>query len=369
MRSRLTSALFLLVGSGALLSVACGSDAGTDLPGAGGVFGSGGQVGAGGQVAAGGASSSGGFVGSTGATQGTTGGFTGSTGGLPGTTGGAPATGGGVSSGGTPASGGAGTGGGSDGGSPATGGGGAGTGGAPVTGATKPPCLKDPKQIIQIGDSYMNWPSHTFPADMNAAFGQTLRPTYAVGGYSMATGGIGLIPPEFDQAVTADPNIIAVIMDGGGNDVLIPSVGRPDCKNMANAGTIAGCQAIVTDALAAADKLMTKMVAAKVHDAVYFFYPHVPQPTALGGSNPNAMLDYGLPRVKAFCDGIAGKTSGAASCWFVDLVPVFTGHDDWFAAGDIHENSTGSKAIAKAINDTMKAHCIGQPASSGCCAP
>jgi hypothetical protein len=251
---------------------------------------------------------------------------------------------------------------------PGNGGVGPGSGGAGPTG-NKPPCMKNPSQVVQIGDSYMNWGTHTFPADLNAAAGVTFRPTNAIGGYSMGSGGIGLIPPEFDTALAADPNIIAVVMDGGGNDVLIPSIGRPDCKNMANAGTVPGCQAIVTDALAAADKLMTKMVASGVHDAIYFFYPHVPEPTALGGSNPNAMLDYALPIVKAFCDGVNAKVGGKANCWFLDTVPIFAGHSDWFAAGDIHENSTGSKAITQGIVDLMKAHCIAQPASSGCCAP
>ena len=53
----------------------------------------------------------------------------------------------------------------------------------------------------------------------------------------------------------------------------------------------------------------------------------------------------------------------------VDTVPLFEGHPEYFAAADIHENSTGSKVIAKAVVDTMKAHCIAQPASSGCCKP
>jgi len=229
--------------------------------------------------------------------------------------------------------------------------------------------MTNPRQVISIGDSYMNWGTHTFPADLNAAAGVTFRPTYAVGGFSMGSGGIGLIPPLFDTAVAQDPDIIAVVMDGGGNDLLIPALGRPDCKNMANSGTVAGCQAIVTDALAAADRLMTKMVAANVRDVIYFFYPRVPAPTVLGGSYPNAMLDYSLPLVRSFCEGVNAKTGGKGNCWFVDLVPVFQGHADWFAPADIHENSTGSKAIAKAVVDTMKAHCIAQPASSGCCRP
>jgi hypothetical protein len=215
----------------------------------------------------------------------------------------------------------------------------------------------------------MNWGTHTFLQDLNAAAGVTFRPTYAVGGFSMGSGGIGLIPPTFDTAVRANPDIIAAVLDGGGNDVLIPALGRPDCKNMANSATVPGCQAIVTDALAAADGLMNKMVAAGVHDVIYFFYPHVPQPTALGGSAPNAMLDYALPRVKAFCDGVNAKTQGKANCWFVDTVPLFEGHPEYFAAADIHENSAGSKVIAKAVVDVMKAKCVAQPVSSGCCKP
>jgi hypothetical protein len=197
----------------------------------------------------------------------------------------------------------------------------------------------------------------------------TFRPTYAIGGFSMGSGGIGLIPTELDTALAADPNIIAVVLDGGGNDVLVAAPGRPDCKNMSNAGTVPECQAIVTDALGAADKLTTRMIGAGVHDVVYFFYPRVPEPTLIGGSYPNAMLDYALPLVKAFCDGVNAKTGGKGDCWFVDTVPIFAGHSDWFAPTDIHENSTGSNAIAQAVVDTMKAHCVAQPASSGCCEP
>lgn len=220
-----------------------------------------------------------------------------------------------------------------------------------------------------IGDSYMNWVSHTFPQDLDAAAGVTFRPTYSIGAYAMGSGGIGLIPTQFDTALSQDKDIIAVVMDGGGNDVLVPAPGRPDCKNMANAGMVAGCQQIVTDAMAAAETLMNKMVAAGVRDVIYFFYPHVPAPTLIGGNYPNVMLDYALPKVKAFCDGVTAKTQGKGNCWFVDTVPLFEGHPEYFAETDIHENSAGSKVIAKAVVDMMKSKCIAQPVSSGCCTP
>jgi len=102
---------------------------------------------------------------------------------------------------------------------------------------------------------------------------------------------------------------------------------------------------------------------------VYFYYPHVPTGTLLGGDNPNAILDKALPQVKAFCEGVEAKTSGKTRCHFLDLVPVFEGHTDWFVAGDIHENSSGSAAMAKAVWGLMKDKCLGQPESSGCCEP
>lgn len=281
--------------------------------------------------------------------------------------GGAASSSGGVGAGGAaPGSGGAAPGAGGTAGAGGVGGE-SGTGGAGAD--DRPPCMTNPSQVISMGDSYMNWGTHTFPSDLNAVAGVTFRPTYAVGGTSMGSGGIGLIPPQFDVAVGQDPDIIAVVLDGGGNDLLIPALGRPDCKNLADADTNPGCQQIVTDGITASTALMTKMADAGVHDVIYFFYPHVPAPTALGGSYPNVMLDYALPLVREACESAKDRSGGKLTCWFVDLIPVFEGHNEWFAAGDIHENSQGSRAMAEAIVQVMKDQCIAQPASSGCCAP
>jgi hypothetical protein len=244
-----------------------------------------------------------------------------------------------------------------------------GTGGS--SGAGGPPCLTKGSQVILVGDSYINWISHTFPADLNREAGQTFR-LYAVGGFSMGSGGIGLIPPEFDQAVAADPDIKTMVLDGGGNDVLIPSAiyaNGAQCKNSMSSPTIADCQTIIRTALDAAIRLMDTAASKGVKDVIYFFYPHVPEGTLIGGSYPNAILDYALPMVKDLCDTARVRTDGKLTCHFVDLIPIFEGHPDWFAATDIHPNSMGSAAMAKAVWTTMKDACVAQPASSGCCTP
>jgi hypothetical protein len=236
----------------------------------------------------------------------------------------------------------------------------------------EPPCESSPNDTVVIGDSYINWPSHTLPADLAAQSGETW-PLYAVGGASMATGGIAeLIPDQFEDAVAANPNIKFVVMDGGGNDVLIPDAsfaGGGDCKNSDMAGSLPVCQQIVKQSFDAATKLFTRMAEVGVKDVLYFFYPHVPKGTPIGGDNPNPILDYSLPMIKDICAETEMRTGGKLRCHFVDMIPVFEGHDpDWFAAGDIHPNSDGSAGMAKAIWDTMKNACMSQKASSGCCA-
>ncbi|MDD9937226.1 MAG: SGNH/GDSL hydrolase family protein, partial [Myxococcales bacterium] len=130
----------------------------------------------------------------------------------------------------------------------------------PAPQTRRPPCLKDPSQVILIGDSYINWVSHTFPGDLFAEAGQTFR-NYAVGGYAMGSGGIGFIPPQLDQAIAEDADITTVVMTGGGNDILVPDTLQyprgGDCKMTEMAPMIDDCRAIVDRALEAADEMMT----------------------------------------------------------------------------------------------------------------
>lgn len=239
----------------------------------------------------------------------------------------------------------------------------------------KAKCVQKDSQVIMMGDSYINWLSHTFPADMERESGQKWR-LEAIGGMSMATGGAGVftntyIPNQFDTAIAADPDAHTVLMDGGGNDVLvgwISDLGIEACKETGSS-KLPVCQNLVTKALEAAEKLMVRMVAAGIKDVVYFFYPHVPNNRSLGGPNPNEILDYALPMIADFCRGREAASNGALRCQFVDMVPVFENHTpEWFNE-DIHPNSLGSAGMAKELWSKMTTWCVGQKESSGCCEP
>ncbi|MEY4508313.1 MAG: hypothetical protein RLZZ450_435 [Pseudomonadota bacterium] len=129
------------------------------------------------------------------------------------------------------------------------------------------------------------------------------------------------------------------------------------------------CKKIVADALARWTKLLAHMADSGVRDVVYFFYPHIVPGTLLGGDNPNAISDYTMPMYKATCASTEKTTGGKLRCHFVDMVPVFEGHDDWFVPGDVHPTPTGSAAMAKAIWNVMKDDCVGQTSAATCCAP
>jgi hypothetical protein len=266
--------------------------------------------------------------------------------------------------------------GGSAAGSGGAGGPAAGSGGAAGEGEgssdVKPPCLTKPSQLVVVGDSYLNWITHTFPDDFRSAFGAEYR-MYAVGGSSMGSGGIaGFIPDQLKQAIADDGDIVASVMTGGGNDILIADTimypGSDTCKDRLDAPMDKVCQDVIANAMTVASELMDTAAAAGVRDVVYLFYPHIPG-GGFGGMNPNAILDYSLPMARDLCTGAETRTEGKLHCHFVDLVPVFEGHPDWFADDGIHENSLGSAAMAQEVMKVLKDKCIAQSESSGCCEP
>ncbi len=252
---------------------------------------------------------------------------------------------------------------------PAPGGGGAGTGGGPSGG---PPKCFAPNRTVVVGDSYISWGSHSLPADLQRESGQTWL-HYAVGGASIASGGItGFIPNQFEQAIAAHRSFDTLLFDGGGNDVLLCDAlrypGCDQCKNNPAAPTLPQCQRIVDDALAAAAKLAVRAAQVGVRDAVYFFYPEVPEGTLIGGLSPNEINAYARVKAKALCD--ASEVTAGVRCHFVDMLPVFQGHPEYFVPTDIHPNGLGSAAMARAIWAKMKEKCVSQPASAGCgCQP
>lgn len=234
------------------------------------------------------------------------------------------------------------------------------------TNTVKPACLKKPSQVVAIGDSYVALPVVLIPkvealATSAGALtsGQHYRDYSAPGTTLGSPTAPGSIPPQWDMAKRADPDIKVIIMDGGGNDIL------------ANADSIFGgcldpgasknktCTDIIEGAIGMARKLALDAKAAGVQDVIYFLYPHVP----VGGDE---ILDYSVDEGKKMA---AEVSTEVFRVHLVDTRPPFMGHPEYFDLDPIHANEAGAQQIAKLVWDTMKSKCIAQPASSGCCTP
>lgn len=228
----------------------------------------------------------------------------------------------------------------------------------------KPACLKSPGEVVFLGDSYVDYAvahpnletlvSNDAAKDGALMAGQAYR-SYAVAGATMAAASLNMIPPQWPSAKTASADIKVVIMDGGGNDVLI---NNPQCKNPGSQND-ATCKMVVNNTVMAVGNLIDDFKKTGVGDLIYFFYPHAPT----GGAD---ISDYALGILQNSAKLV---TDANFRMYVVDLVPLFNNHSDYYYLDGIHANATGEQVIADAIYAVMKDHCIAQPSSKGCCMP
>jgi lysophospholipase L1-like esterase len=230
-----------------------------------------------------------------------------------------------------------------------------------------------PNRVVMIGDSYLD-PSFSnaaldifADAQMSGALpANTTYRHYYQGGASMSSGALQFnIPYQYESEALLDPtvsnpsSIDTIIMDGGGNDVLINDRSCLTQAPPANTGCVNTIQGVVSRATS----LMQEMGRNGVKNVVYFFYPHLDP--AGGGLLPtpapgvNDTLDYAYPLAQQLC---AAAPQGGPRCFFIDLRPAFEGHiADYINPNDhVHPTPAGAKVIADLVWQTMESHCIAQ---------
>ena len=244
--------------------------------------------------------------------------------------------------------------------------------GTPDTGtppADGPLCHLEGYEVGIMGDSYIDLSGDftTLLQDSaRAVKALDANETYvdhALSGASMS--GTPNIPEQYPDVV-ADARrrggkLKVVIMDGGGNDVLI---GKREClnpKSVAEAASTPVCVKVVDDALASGQELFEQAATDGVQAVVFFFYPHLPKDSLLGGPNANNVLDYSAPRIKEWCD-----SQTKMPCYFVDMRPAFDDpkNPGWprpglIAFDGIHPTLEGSKVLAAEVWKVMQTKCIG----------
>ncbi len=218
-------------------------------------------------------------------------------------------------------------------------------------------CSATASEVVMIGDSYLalsgeittHLESLATAGGALAAGGQ-YRHYYRVGAnmYPYASSTVTPIPTQFTQAVTASADIKYVIMDGGGNDILLQN---PGCIDSGDAATVSDpvCVTAVQNAIDTATTLFQTMKTAGVEKVIYFFYPHLP---TTGKPDVNIIMDYAYPLVQTAC------TNAAIPCSFIDTRPSFEGHPEYIGPDNIHPTTAGSDVIAGLIWGVMQQECV-----------
>lgn len=215
-----------------------------------------------------------------------------------------------------------------------------------------------------LGDSYMDI-GHVGPTIQMVA-NATYRTYYLAGAALNYGSGQGNIPFQYEMlAIPASSDIKVVIMDGGGNDILI---NNSQCLSVPVMGDTM-CHSVINASVMRAKSLLAEMAKNGVKDIVYLFYPHI-NPSV--GADANDWLDYTYPLAAQLCcdtlpQGSDLTCSGNASgtnCVFVDTRPEFVGHNMpganyWFQDG-IHPTQDGANAIANKVWAQMQKYCVAQ---------
>jgi hypothetical protein len=275
-------------------------------------------------------------------------------------------------SGSTGGSSGASSGGGSGGGSGSASGSTSGSGSASSSGGNDAgaACVKGqvkPNEVVMLGDSYMDI-GHVGPTIQMVA--NAMYRTYYVAGAALNYGtGPGNIPYQYEsEAIPASSDIKVIIMDGGGNDILINNA---QCLSIAVMGDTM-CHMVIDASVAKAKQLLGQAAKNGVQGIVYLFYPHI-NPSV--GADANDWLDYAYPQAAQLCCGANMPPQGSSDytchgnvlgpeCVFIDTRPEFVGHNMpgsnyWFQDG-IHPTQPGADAIAAKVWAQMQKYCIAQ---------
>lgn len=245
------------------------------------------------------------------------------------------------------------------------------TTGDPMGGTGGELCSLDAAEVGIIGDSYINILTSEFVPELQtlARAAGALGPNESYvdksfGGASMAGGGfldllIQPIPTQWPQALQESrargaSGIKLLIMDGGGNDVLVNN--RACLEHQTESAITQACKDTVQAALDAGSELFEQVARDGAQAVIFFFYPHLPG-GGLGGSYPNTMLDYSAPLVRENCEQRA-----PVPCYFVDLRSPFTDSgipiEDLIQEDGVHPSQQGAKIMAQEVWKVMQDNCL-----------
>ncbi|MFE8072549.1 SGNH/GDSL hydrolase family protein [Marinobacteraceae bacterium S3BR75-40.1] len=201
----------------------------------------------------------------------------------------------------------------------------------------------DNDQVVTIGDSIFAL-SGELQDFLEGRAGETFR-RYTLSGAELEGGAIATsIMDQYDIAKRDNPNIDTVLMDGGGNDILIPAIllDPYNCKTQwYQFGHLSSsCKNFINDIYVHAVNFLNRMDADGVDNVVYLGYYYTKNGLFLLDSMEEA-VDYGDMRLSQAC------AFSTANCRFVD--PRSSINDGDIIFDGIHPDTGGSRKLADLV--------------------
>jgi hypothetical protein len=225
-----------------------------------------------------------------------------------------------------------------------------------------PATLTEKDCVVMIGDSIFALSNEEagFLEDLS---NQKWR-QYYISGAQMTGGMVRTIPAQYTQAKNADRNIRTVVMDGGGNDVLIG--GQTQCSTLGNTVS-AACERILNDVMNTAEDLLEQMADDGVQNVVWQSYYHTTN------ASLDTVGDLATERLKALIANFQARHPEMKAI-YIDVRPSFTGAPSTYTIMDgIHPTSASSRKLANLVWNAMTSNdieqttsCSGSSSSGGC---
>ncbi|MFT5591743.1 MAG: lysophospholipase L1-like esterase [Oceanicoccus sp.] len=197
----------------------------------------------------------------------------------------------------------------------------------------------DRSEIITLGDSIFDL-SGDIQRILEDRAGQTFR-DYTLSGAELSGGIVAnSVERQYSDAKSTDANIETVVMDGGGNDILIPAIilDPYGCRTHWWRWSISrSCKNLINDQYVNLVNLLNKMDADGVDNIIYLGYYELPR----GNKNLTSALNYGDEKLGQACNNTTGN------CTFLDPRGMVPASD--VLSDNIHPNANASRTLADLI--------------------
>jgi lysophospholipase L1-like esterase len=198
-------------------------------------------------------------------------------------------------------------------------------------------------KVVFLGDSIFAL-SGEIQKVIHGYAGGTFR-NYTTSGAELIGGSIApSVEQQFWTAEADNPNSTVLVMDGGGNDILIPAIALDpyDCMTQwYEFGRLSSsCKSYIDDIYVDGVDLLNDVRAAGVQQIVYLGYYYTKNGLIWADDLEEAIV-YGNGRLKQAC------ANAVVSCTFID--PRSTIRDSDITSDGVHPNATGSRKLADLI--------------------